>query len=371
MTGDGRRVSVDFWRGFALLTIFINHIPGNVAGSFTFRNFGISDAAELFVLLAGISAAFAYLRPFEPGARVRITARIWLRAFQLYVAHLALLLIAVAVVGGFVVMSGDERVLEWYHLDVISQQPIEALVGMALLSFQPAYLNILPLYVALLLLAPILILLMRASLPVGLAASGALYLVTQFSGLAPGVWPNHGTWFFNPFAWQFLFACGLAIGRLIATDAPPVGNRVLDVLAPLYLAATLAWVMAGMPLPTDLSALPAFLWDPDKTNLALPRLLHVLALVYCVSRLPLEGLLRASPAAQPLIVMGRHALPVFCLGTVLALALQIQRAVYDGGVVSDLLIVGAGCAIQWMLAWALEWYRSGSKAASRRSAVAS
>lgn len=370
MTGDGRRVSVDFWRGFALLTIFINHIPGNVAGNFTYRNFGISDAAELFVLLAGISAAFAYLRPFERGARVRATARIWLRAFQLYVAHLALLLVAVAVVGGFVVMTGDERVLEWYHLDIISQQPIEALVGMALLSYQPAYLNILPLYVAILLLAPVLILLMRMSIGLGLAASGALYLATQLTGISPTVWPNSGTWFFNPFAWQFLFACGLAIGRLIDTNAPPVANRVLDVLAPAYLAATLAWAMAGLPMPADLYPLPAFLWDLDKTNLAVPRLLHVLALVYCVSRLPLEALFRSSPAAQPLIVLGRHALPVFCLGTVLALALQIQRAVYDGGVVSDLLIVGAGGAIQWMLAWALEWYRTGSKAASGRSATA-
>lgn len=370
MTGDGRRVSVDFWRGFALLTIFINHIPGNVAGHFTYRNFGISDAAELFVLLAGISAAFAYLRPFEPGARVRITARIWLRAFQLYVAHLALLLIAVAVVGGFVVATGDERALEWYHLDVISQQPIEAVVGMALLSYQPAYLNILPLYVAVLLVAPILIALMRVGIGLGLAVSGALYLATQFTGLAPIVWPNSGTWFFNPFAWQFLFACGLAIGRLIDTQAPPVANRVLDLLAPLYLALSLAWALAGLPMPADLSPLPAFLWDLDKTTLALPRLLHVLALLYCVSRLPLEALLRSSAAARPLITMGRHALPVFCLGTLLALALQIQRAVYDGGVVSDLLIAGAGCAIQWMLAWALEWYRSGSKAASRRSAIA-
>jgi OpgC protein len=29
---------IDFWRGFALVTIFINHIPGNYFERFTFRN---------------------------------------------------------------------------------------------------------------------------------------------------------------------------------------------------------------------------------------------------------------------------------------------------------------------------------------------
>lgn len=200
MQGNGRVVSIDFWRGFALLTIFINHIPGHILGGYTYRNFGISDAAELFVLLAGISAAFAYMRGFVRGTRLRITAKIWLRAFQLYVAHLALLLLAIAVIGGFVVMTGDSRVLDGFHLNVIVERPVEALVGMALLTYQPAYLNILPLYVSILLLAPLLIALMHRSLPLGLGFSLSLYLLNQVAGLSLPVWPNSGDWFFNPFA---------------------------------------------------------------------------------------------------------------------------------------------------------------------------
>ena len=45
--------AIDFWRGFALVTIFINHIPGNTFERYTFSQYGISDAAELFVFLAG------------------------------------------------------------------------------------------------------------------------------------------------------------------------------------------------------------------------------------------------------------------------------------------------------------------------------
>ncbi|WP_164738377.1 OpgC family protein [Aquabacter cavernae] len=366
MNEANRTVSVDFWRGFALLTIFINHVPGHVLGGLTFRNFGFSDAAELFVLLAGVSAAFAYMRGFEPGARIRVTARIVLRAFQLYVAQLALLMVAVAVVGGFAVWSGDGRLLDTLHLDLILQAPMESIVGMAMMSYQPAYLNILPLYVAILLLAPVLMAAMRVSIGFGLALSGALYLFSLLSGLALPVWPNSGTWYFNPFAWQLLFACGLAIGRMLDQGTPAPGNRLLDAVALLYLVVSMGWVVAGFPVALDFAPVPAFLWDFDKTNLSVPRLAHILALAYLVSRLPLERLLRSAAAAQPLILMGRHALPVFCVGTVLSLAAQVARLAYDGGIALDVLIAGVGITVQWLLAWTLEWHRSGLKSASRR-----
>ena len=45
--------------------IFIDHVPENGFATFTLRNFGFSDAAEVFVLLAGFSAVLAYGRTFE------------------------------------------------------------------------------------------------------------------------------------------------------------------------------------------------------------------------------------------------------------------------------------------------------------------
>ena len=45
--------AVDFWRGFALVSIFVNHIPGIYYERFTHRNLSFSDSAELFVFLAG------------------------------------------------------------------------------------------------------------------------------------------------------------------------------------------------------------------------------------------------------------------------------------------------------------------------------
>lgn len=363
MQDEGRNTVIDFWRGFALLTIFVNHVPGLFLGAYTYRNFGVSDAAELFVLLAGVSAAFAYLKPYAPGARLRTIARILMRAFHLYAAHLALVLVAVAVVGGFVVLTGDTRVLDWYHLDVLAALPVEALVGVALLTFQPAYLNILPLYVVLLLTLPLLVPLMRRSLLLGLGAAAALYLAAQLFPLAPPVWPNDGRWQFNPFAWLLLFACGLAVGVMMQAHRR-IASRALDILAPIYLFACALWAMAGYPFTLDLSPVPAFVWDFDKANLTLPRLLHVLALAYCVSRLRLADRLAMSVPARPLVLMGRQALAVFCVGTVLSLAAQVTRPAFDGAISFDLLIITAGFLIQWLLAWALEWQRTGRRTAS-------
>lgn len=373
-SGDSRIVSIDFWRGFALLTIFINHVPGHFLSAYTFRNFGVSDAAELFVLLAGVSAAFAYVRAFEPGRRLRTGARIITRAFNLYVAHLALVMVAVAVIGGFVVETGDTRVLAWYHLDLITESPVESLVGLALLTFQPAYLNILPLYVSLLLLAPLLVALTRRSVVLALAVSASIYVAAQLTHAGPPIWPGAGRWYFNPLAWQLLFTIGLAIGVAITRGGVAFAHRSLDILAPAYLVATLVWARLDFPVSLEIWPLPAFLWDFDKSSLDLPRILHVLALAYCAARLPVERALRAASAARPLILIGRHALPVFCLGTVLSLGAQVLRPSFDGALWFDLIILALGFSLQWLLAWALEWQKGGrtadARASGERSAVA-
>src|SRR5437764_8192544 len=60
MSGRARIDAIDFWRGFALLTIFADHMPYSVFAHVTYGNFGLSDAAEVFVFLSGMSAALAY-----------------------------------------------------------------------------------------------------------------------------------------------------------------------------------------------------------------------------------------------------------------------------------------------------------------------
>ena len=63
-----RDTRVDFFRGVALILIFIDHIPGNMFAKFTLTNFGFADAAEIFVLLAGIGAYLAYAKALAEGS---------------------------------------------------------------------------------------------------------------------------------------------------------------------------------------------------------------------------------------------------------------------------------------------------------------
>ncbi len=55
---------IDFWRGVALVVIFINHFQGNIISLITPRNYGFSDSAEAFVFISGLSVALAYRRYF-------------------------------------------------------------------------------------------------------------------------------------------------------------------------------------------------------------------------------------------------------------------------------------------------------------------
>ena len=54
----GRDLRLDLFRGLALWLIFVDHIPANIVNWITIRNYGFSDAAEIFVFISGYTAAF-------------------------------------------------------------------------------------------------------------------------------------------------------------------------------------------------------------------------------------------------------------------------------------------------------------------------
>ena len=55
--------AVDFWRGLALVFIFLNHIPGIYYSRFTHASYSLSDSADLFVFLAGWALRYVVGRP--------------------------------------------------------------------------------------------------------------------------------------------------------------------------------------------------------------------------------------------------------------------------------------------------------------------
>src|SRR6202047_2615815 len=95
----GRDLRLDLLRGLANWAIFLDHIPNNVVNWITTRNYGFSDAADLFVFISGYTASFVYARiMLERGALVAGTRSIK-RAWQIYVAHIILFVMYIAEIG--------------------------------------------------------------------------------------------------------------------------------------------------------------------------------------------------------------------------------------------------------------------------------
>ncbi|HUS95511.1 MAG TPA: OpgC domain-containing protein, partial [Hyphomicrobiaceae bacterium] len=168
-------------------------------------------------------------------------------------------------------------------------------------------------------------------------------------------YPGEDTWFFNPLAWQLLFISGFIWGvRIKAGEAIPY-HPVVFWCACLYAALAFIWVQVSIwdLFPKSLMANP--LWSISKTYLSPLRLLHVLALAYVIGMSPVAGWLKRIPVTNFVVQMGQHALPVFCAGSLLSMALLIAREKFGGGILVDVSIVAIGVALQAVLAWFLAW----------------
>ena len=80
---SGRDVRLDLFRGLALWFIFVDHVPTNIVSWLTVRNYGFSDATEIFVFISGYTAVIAYGRMLERQGWLRAAARIYRRVWQL------------------------------------------------------------------------------------------------------------------------------------------------------------------------------------------------------------------------------------------------------------------------------------------------
>src|ERR1700681_279889 len=74
--GGERELRLDLFRGVALWLIFIDHLPPNILTWFTIRNYGFSDATEIFIFISGYTAAFVYGRAMLEAGFLVATARI-------------------------------------------------------------------------------------------------------------------------------------------------------------------------------------------------------------------------------------------------------------------------------------------------------
>jgi hypothetical protein len=317
--GFGRDPRIDACRGIALWWIFLDHIPGNIGSWLTLRNYGFSDAAEVFMFISGMTCALAYgrARQFEGWSGV-IRRSLW-RAWDIYAAFL-LLTLACAII---VHLAGRDHLADESNTRVLLEHPGAALAHAAILQYRPVNTDILPMFVAYhVLFAPLLWLLLRAP-NVTLGASLLLYALVHVFGWTVPAWPDK-VWFFNPLAWQLLIVLGawwVIEGKRLR---PYVTSRTALVLAVLYLAFSLIIALSWrikLIEPLIPQTLANLLFAMDKSNLSPLRVLHFLSLAILAAKIvphtwrrPTTLLMRGA------VRCGESSLPIYCLGVLLALA---------------------------------------------------
>jgi hypothetical protein len=355
-----RDLRLDLFRGIALWLIFLDHIPNNIVNWFTLRNYGFSDAAEVFVFISGFTAAFVYARAMRERGFVLAALRILKRVWQLYVAHIFLFIIFMAQIS-YVARSFDNPLFaEEMNVLEFLRQPDDALMQAMLLKFKPANMDILPVYIVLLLFFPPLLWLLMRAPTLAVVASVALYALSAELGWNAPSYPD-GHWIINPYHWQLLFVFGAWCG-LYGKErlAGVLNSRVTLWLAIVYLVfafcIVLTWRIPRLAIFVP-GWLHAFMYPIDKTNLDVLRFAHFLALATVVVRfVPSDWSALGSPLLRPAIRCGQHSLEIFCLGIFLSFAGHFVTVEISGSIGMQVAVSVAGVTVMSATAALISWY---------------
>lgn len=360
-----RDLRLDLFRGLANWLMFLGHVSTSVLAWFSFRNYGFSDGADLFVFISGYTSALVFGRRMLEGGFVFGTTRLLRRVWQIYTAHILLFVFYLASVHFLSRTFNAPDLIHRFNVAPLLNAPVEAVTQGLLLRYKPLNLDVLPLYVVLMgAFSPVLWLMLRHRNWVMLGSVGLYLAARQFGWNLPS-YPS-GVWYFNPFAWQLLFVLGawLALGGA-KTVHFLVRSRTVFVFSLAYLLFAAVMTLAGL-LPELQKLLPPALFEAfnpnDKTNLAPYRFLHLaIVIVLGVRFIPNDAAGLQSAIWKPLIKCGQQSLEVFAVGIYLAFIGYFILTTMSGGITAQLLVGITGIAIMTGVAY----YRSWSKRVER------
>jgi len=324
-----RHWEIDALRGLMLVLMTATHLPTRFTDPLG-QPFGWVSAAEGFVLLSAFMAGLVYSRYARRDGVDAMRSAFFRRALKIYLCHAALLLFLLTVIASVGVRADQPAVTNL--LSFYLAQPFNGFVYGLLLIYEPALLDILPMYIFFMLLSPwVLAFGMRHGWAGVLAVSFALWLGAQF-GLSEWLYgwtfahtripvPFQEMGAFNALAWQFLWFTGLWLGAgRSAPDARPLrfGWPVLAVAVGITLAG-LYWRHFGEHGQAPFGADVRLNLLVDKWQLGPLRLLNLTALGIVVLRFG-PAWARRLPRLHALETMGRASLPAFCAHLVAVLS---------------------------------------------------
>lgn len=352
-----RNLQLDFFRGLALMIIFINHMPGNPWFAYTPSRLGLSDSAETFVFLSGFAAAIAFGRSFKQAGLALGSVRVLFRCGQIYLAHLVLFISMATLLLTMNSLSFIHNPWQLDSLNYFFEQTPEALLALISLKYVPNFIDILPMYLVIMLWLPMVWALSRIHIALAMAFSVSLYLAATYFGWELTANPVTGqAWYFNPFCWQLVFFSGFAFSS--GWLPVPRPHRGLIWLC-------IAYAIFCYPLENRFgySRLPWFAefretWEPllNKSHEGILRYLHFLAVVYLVGSFmrTRQHWLQAKPARR-VIALGQQSLPIFMFGSCLSLAGGMLLDGTHADLIDSLWVNLAGLGLMLILAQLLNW----------------
>ncbi len=346
---------LDFFRGVGMFIILIAHITNNPWTLWIPARFGFSDATEMFVFCSGMASAIAFGGVFARAGWAMGTLRIAHRVWQVYWVHLGVFFVTLVLMLSLN-LSG---IFPRDEVGALNLYPFlnttgPNLIGLLTLTYVPNYFDILPMYLVILALIPVMMALARVDVRLAMLASVGLWMAaTAGLNIPAELWfakPSARTWFFNPFAWQLVFFTGFALmsGWL---PAPQVRHwLVWAAVAVVLLSVPFAWgkIISQFEMIRDLRRGGAVLID--KSDFGLLRYVHFLALAYLawVAVGPGGARLRQSgwvgEAVSLISRVGQQSLAVFAASMVMARVLGAVLDLAGNGPLAALAVNLAGFA---------------------------
>jgi hypothetical protein len=356
-----RDYRLDFCRGLALIVIFIDHVPGNPAANWTLRNFGFCDAAEIFVLISGISTYLAYAPKFDRLGLAGCAAAVGRRWLKLYSYHIGLFFITAAVICLAFSLSANRNYIQFLNFNWFFADPWSASFAALSLRYLPRFLDILPLYLLLLAAAPVLIQLVKYDVRVAIITSVVTYTLAWIGGFNLSAGNDGSQWYFNPLAWQLLYTGGIVIGHLAKTSPAkiPRDTRWAVLATGFILFAAFAALRTNLSCSFLATWNPLLnLWPAEKTFLSPLRVLNVFALAYAFSfAVSAQAWALKTAGAAPFVTCGRHSLETYCIGVVLAVGGYVAVAQGGGGALTYVAVNIGGAVGQFLIAGMFERWR--------------
>ena len=160
-----RDLRLDFFRGMAMFIILLAHTPGNAWTLWIPARFGFSDATEIFVFCSGMASGIAFGSVFLKKSWFLGAARICFRVWQVYWAHVSVVIVtALLMVIVDVTQFGEpgKEYARWFPVAGLFTRTEETLLGLFTLTYVPGLFDILPMYLVILAMVPLVMAIYRA-----------------------------------------------------------------------------------------------------------------------------------------------------------------------------------------------------------------